>query len=106
MVQAGTLAASFLATPFVLPGDLGHLRAARPGLANTIRPGERVRKETADQLKARYGQDAYDEATVEYVLSRILRLHKTFSDAQTQTGFASFRNVDRAGFDLLLFFSF
>jgi DAACS family dicarboxylate/amino acid:cation (Na+ or H+) symporter len=28
------------------------------GLANTIRPGDRVRRETADQLKARYGQDA------------------------------------------------
>lgn len=27
-------------------------------LANTIRPGDRVRRETAEQLKARYGQDA------------------------------------------------
>ena len=39
-------------------------------------------------------------------LSRILRLRATFSDAQSLEARSPFRRIERAGIDLLLFFSF
>jgi hypothetical protein len=38
--------------------------------------------------------------------SRLLRLRATFSDAQTLATRSYFRRVERAGIDLLLYFSF
>ncbi|MEQ1694102.1 MAG: hypothetical protein ABMA00_22625, partial [Gemmatimonas sp.] len=76
-----------------------------------IRGGPRVTvgDEIAPGLIARFsrqfGASEYDEATLEYYLSRILRLRATFSDASTLT-VSPFRRVERAGIDLLLFFSF
>jgi hypothetical protein len=57
------------------------------------------------RFSRQFGQDAYDEATIEYVLSRLFRLRATFSDAQTLST-TMFRRVERAGIDLLLYFSF
>ena len=51
-------------------------------------------------------QEPYDEATVEYYLSRILRIRATFSDAGTLLARSPFRRVERAGIDLLFSFSF
>jgi len=69
-----------------------------------------VGQELAPGLVARFsrtfGPEAYDEATVEYYLSRILRLRGTFSDAQSLSARSPFRRVERAGIDLLFFFSF
>ena len=67
-------------------------RGNRPGSGGALQPPVRA--------------GAYDEATIEYYLSRILRLRATFSDAQTLISRSPFRRVERAGIDLLLFFSF
>ena len=58
------------------------------------------------RFSRQFGQDAYDEATIEYILSRLFRLRATFSDAQSITARSTFRRVERAGIDLLMFFSF
>ena len=76
-----------------------------------IRGGPRVTvgDEIAPGLVARFsrqfGASEYDEATLEYYLSRVFRLRATFSDASSVT-VSPFRRVERAGIDLLLFFSF
>ena len=65
---------------------------------------------SSDLLVARFsrqfGRDEYDEATIEYHLSRLLRIRGTFSDASTLNLRSPFRRVERAGIDLLVFFSF
>lgn len=112
-VRAGTLAAGFIAAPMVsaLERTLGiDTLEIEPGA--DIRGGPRVTvgNEIAPGLVARFsrqfGEADYDEATLEYYLSRILRIRATFSDAGTLTARSPFRRVERAGIDLLLFFSF
>jgi translocation and assembly module TamB len=111
-VRAGTLAAGFLATPIVsaIENEIGiDLLEIEPGDAGTltkITVGEEIAPGLVARFSRAFGEDAYDEATVEYYLSRILRLRATFSDAQPLNGLAAFRRVERAGIDLLLFFSF
>jgi len=114
IVRAGTIAAGFLAAPLVqaLSSQIGlDILAVEPGSG----PGEEgprvtVGQEIAPGLMARFsrqfGSEPYDEATLEYYLSKILRLRATFSDAQTVTSRSPFRRVERAGVDLLFFFSF
>lgn len=111
-VRAGTLAAGFLASPLVSAlqrtigldtleieqGDVGN--SARVTIGAEIAPGLVAR------FSRQFGAAEYDEATIEYYLSRILRLRGTFSDAGALTARSPFRRVERAGVDLLLFFSF
>jgi translocation and assembly module TamB len=115
VVRAGTLAAGFLATPIVsaISNEIGlDILEIEPASNVAGRVGARVTigEEIAPGLVARFsrqfGPDPYDEATIEYYLSRILRLRATFSDAQTLTARSPFRRVERAGIDLLFFFSF
>lgn len=112
-VRAGTLAAGFIAAPMVsaLERTLGiDTLEIEPGA--DIRGGPRVTvgNEIAPGLVARFsrqfGEADYDEATLEYYLSRLLRIRATFSDAGTLSARSPFRRVERAGIDLLLFFSF
>ncbi len=112
-VRAGTLAAGFLAAPMMsaLERTLGiDTLEIEPGA--DIRGGPRVTvgNEIAPGLVARFsrqfGEADYDEATLEYYLSRILRIRATFSDAGAVSARSPFRRVERAGVDLLLFFSF
>jgi translocation and assembly module TamB len=113
LVRAGTLAAGFVATPLLhaIESQLGLeiLDVEAPGAFETG-PKVTIGQEIAPGLVARFsrqfGQDPYDEATIEYYLSRILRLRATFSDAQTLSIRSPFRRIERAGIDLLLFFSF
>ncbi len=111
-VRAGTLAAGFIAAPMVsaLERTLGiDTLEIEPGA--DIRGGPRVTvgDEIAPGLVARFsrqfGPTEYDEATLEYYLSRIFRIRATFSDASSLT-VSPFRRVERAGIDFLLFFSF
>lgn len=111
-VRAGTLAAGFIAAPMVsaLERTLGiDTLEIEPGA--DIRGGPRVTvgDEIAPGLIARFsrqfGPSEYDEATLEYYLSRIFRIRATFSDASSLS-VSPFRRVERAGIDLLLFFSF
>ncbi|MBS1817680.1 MAG: translocation/assembly module TamB domain-containing protein [Acidobacteria bacterium] len=112
-VRAGTLAAGFIAAPMMtaLERTLGiDTLEIEPGA--DIRGGPRVTvgNEIAPGLVARFsrqfGESDYDEATIEYYLSRILRIRATFSDASSLSVRSPFRRVERAGIDLLLFFSF
>jgi len=113
VVRAGALAAGFLATPIVqaIQTDLG-LDILELEPAGDIGTGPRVTvgEEIAPGLVARFsrtfGQEPYDEATIEYYLSRLLRLRATFSDAQSLNTRSPFRRIERAGIDLLVFFSF
>lgn len=113
LVRAGTLAAGFITTPILhaIESQLGLeiLDVEAPGAFETG-PKVTIGQEIAPGLVARFsrqfGQDPYDEATIEYYLSRLLRLRATFSDAQTLSVRSPFRRIERAGIDLLLFFSF
>jgi hypothetical protein len=68
--------------------------------------GQEIAPGLVAQFSRQFGSEPYDEATVEYYLSRIIRLRATFSDAQTLNARSPFRRVERAGVDLLFFFSF
>ncbi len=112
VARAGVLAAGFLAQPIVAaianetgidifeiePGDVG--TDVKVTIGHEIAPGLIAR------FSRQFGQEAYDEATIEYILSRLFRLRATFSDAQTSASPSLFRRVERAGIDLLLYFSF
>jgi autotransporter translocation and assembly factor TamB len=112
-VRAGTLAAGFLAQPLIqaLQTELG-LEAfeIEPGGEAGSGPTITIAEELAPGLVARFsrqfGQDPWNQATIEYYLSRLFRIRATFSDAQSITARAAFRRVERAGIDLLVFFSF
>ena len=112
-VRAGTLAAGFLASPLVaaLERSLG-LEILEIEAGDQLSGGPRVTigDEIAPGLVARFsrqfGRDEYDEATIEYQLSRLLRIRGTFSDAATLNVRSPFRRIERAGIDLLVFFSF
>ena len=112
VARAGVLAAGFLAQPIVSaisnetgidvfeiePGDVG--TDIKVTIGHEIAPGLVAR------FSRQFGQEAYDEATIEYYLSRLFRLRATFSDAQALASRSFFRRVERAGIDLLLHFSF
>ena len=113
IVRAGTLAAGFIAAPLVtaLSNQIGlDILGVEPGSFPGEGPRVTIGQEIAPGLLARFsrqfGAEPYDEATLEYYLSKILRLRATFSDAQTVTARSPFRRVDPAGIDLLFFFSF
>ncbi len=112
-VRAGTLAAGFIATPLfsTLQNALGlESLQVEPGGEFGVMPKVTVGEEIAPGLVARFsrqfGEEAYDEVTVEYYLSRILRIRATFSDAASLIARSPFLRVERAGIDLLFFFSF
>ena len=112
-VRAGTLAAGFLAKPLLqaVQNELGlETLAIEPSGEFGTGPKVTIAGELAPGLVARFsrqfGQEPYDEATIEYYLSRLFRLRATFSDAQSVTARSTFRRVERAGIDLLVFFSF
>jgi autotransporter translocation and assembly factor TamB len=112
VARAGVLAAGFLAQPIIAaisnetgidifeiePGDVG--TDVKITIGHEIAPGLVAR------FSRQFGQEAYDEATIEYYLSRLFRLRATFSDAQDLASRSFFRRVERAGIDLLLYFSF
>jgi hypothetical protein len=112
-VRAGTLAAGFLVAPLVtaLERSLGiDTLEIEPGSTTDSGPRVTIGDEIAPGLVARFsrqfGINEYDEATIEYFLSRLLRIRATFTDAGGQVGLSPFHRVERAGIDLLVFFSF
>jgi autotransporter translocation and assembly factor TamB len=112
-IRAGTLAAGFLVTPLVtaLERTLGlELLEIEAPAGSSSGPRVTIGNELAPGLVARFsrqfGPGEYDEATIEYYLSRILRIRATFSDAAALNAVTPFRRVERAGIDLILFFSF
>jgi hypothetical protein len=112
-IRAGTLAVGFLAAPIVsaLQNELGiDILQIEPagdlGTGPKVTVGDEIAPGLVARFSRQFGADPYDEATVEYYLSRLLRLRATFSDAQPLMARSPFRRVERAGIDLLLFFSF
>jgi autotransporter translocation and assembly factor TamB len=113
-IRAGTLAAGFLAAPIVsaLERTLGLeiLEIEAPDNPASDGPRVTIGDELFPGLVARFsrqfGREEYDEATIEYSLSRILRIRATFSDAASMNARSPFRRTERAGVDLILFFSF
>jgi translocation and assembly module TamB len=112
-LRGATLAAGFFATPLLaaLENELGLDTleiepAGELGTGPRVTIGEEIAPGLIARFSRQFGSEPYDEATVEYYLSRILRLRATFSDAASVSARASFRRVERAGVDLLVFFSF
>ena len=77
-----------------------------PGEGPRVTIGQEIAPGLLARFSRQFGPEPYDEATLEYYLSKILRLRATFSDAQTVTSRSPFRRVERARLDLLFFFSF
>jgi len=108
-IRAGTLAAGLLTAPLVsalertLGLDILEIDAASTGARVTI--GDEIAPGLVARFSRQFGTDEYDEATIEYYLSRLFRIRATFSDADSVVR-SPFRRVERAGIDLLLFFSF
>jgi translocation and assembly module TamB len=112
-VRAGTLAAAFLASPLVSALErtlgletLGIEPATGNGGGARITVGDEIAPGLVARFSRQFGQYEYDEVTLEYYLSRILRIRGTLSDATALTVGSPFRRVERAGIDLLVFFSF
>jgi autotransporter translocation and assembly factor TamB len=111
-VRAGTLAAGFLATPLLtalersLGLDIVQIEAAGdPGTAR-VTIGDEIAPGLVARFSRQFGRDEYDEATLEYSISRILRIRATFSDAGALAVRSRFRRIERAGIDLIVFLSF
>jgi autotransporter translocation and assembly factor TamB len=112
-VRAGTLAAGFIAAPMVsaLERTLGlETLEIDPGTGVTggarVTVGEEIAPGLVARFSRQFGPSEYDEAQLEYFLSRLFRIRATFSDAATLIAQSPFRRVERAGVDLMLFFSF
>ena len=112
-IRAGALAAGFLTTPLVgaleksLGLDILEIEApsdSRSGPRVTI--GDEIAPGLLARFSRQFGIEEYDEAIIEYYLSRILRIRGTFSDAAALNARSPFRRTERAGVDLILFFSF
>jgi len=113
LVRAGALAAGFLATQVVsaIEKQIGlNMLEIDPsgdyGQGYKVTIGQELAPGLVARFSRQFGQEPYDEATIEYQLTRILRLRATFSDAQSLGARSPFRRVERAGIDLLVFFSF
>jgi translocation-and-assembly-module (TAM) inner membrane subunit TamB-like protein len=112
-VRAATLAAGFVAQPLLqaVQNELGlevfEIEASTEGSgAPIVTIGEEIAPGLVARFSRQFGQDPWNQATVEYYLSRLFRLRATFSDADSISARSPFRRVERAGIDLLLFFSF
>ena len=112
-VRAGTLAAGFLASPLVTalgaklgleileiePAAIRRRRAAGDDRRRDCARPRRPLQPSVRPRRVRRGDHRYH-------LSRLLRIRATFSDAATLSARSPFRRVERAGIDLLMFFSF
>jgi translocation and assembly module TamB len=113
LVRAGTLAAGFLAGQVLsaVQSEIGleilELETSGDyGTGPKLTIGEEIAPGVVARFSRQFGQEPYDEATVEYAISRIFRLRATYSDAQSLSVRSPFRRIERAGIDLLVFFSF
>jgi autotransporter translocation and assembly factor TamB len=114
-IRAGALAVGFLTNSLTtaLQRSIGlDVLEIEPVTDPSSGGGARVTvgQEIAPRLLVRFsrqfGAEEYDEAVMEYLLSRILRIRASFSDASNLASRSPFRRVDPAGIDLLFFFSF
>ncbi len=112
-IRAGALAAGFLATPLLnaversLGLEILEVEAPQaPGGGPRVTIGDELAPGLVARFSRQFGPNEYNEAAIEYQLSRILSIRATFSDVQDLNQRTSFRRVERAGIDLIVFFSF
>lgn len=113
LVRAGTLAAGFLAGQVLsavqseVGLDILELETSGDyGTGPKVTVGEELAPGLVARFSRQFGQEPYDEATIEYAISRLFRIRATYSDAQSLSVRSPFRRIERAGIDLLVFFSF
>jgi autotransporter translocation and assembly factor TamB len=113
LVRAGTLAAGFLAGQVLsavqseVGLDILELETGGDfGTGPKVTVGEEIAPGLVARFSRQFGQEPYDEATIEYAISRLFRIRATYSDAQSLSVRSPFRRIERAGIDLLVFFSF
>lgn len=113
--QAATLASGFVVSPAVtavgraLGLDYLELeRGSDPTAANLrLRAGREVWPGLYVTYGREFGAADYNEFMIEYSLARFLRLRAKISDAdRVRSREALFRRVERAGIDLIFFFSY
>ena len=110
VARAGVLAAGFLAQPLVsaISAETGiDIFEIEPGDVGTdvkITIGHEIAPGLVARFTRQFGRADYDEATIEYYLSRLFRIRASFSDAQALASRSFFRRVERAGLALLLYF--
>jgi translocation and assembly module TamB len=112
-VRAGALAVGFLANALTaalersIGIDILEIEPATgPQGGAKVTVGEEIAPGLVARFSRNFGADEYDEATIEYYISRLLRLRATFSDASSVSLRRPFRRVETVGIDLLVFFSF
>ena len=112
-VRAGTIAAGFLVEPLIgavqrsLGLDILEIDpTGERGRGPRVTIGEEIAPGLIARFTRQFGQDVFDEAAVEYSLSRLFRIRATYSDATSLSARSPFRRVERAGIDFLVFFSF
>jgi autotransporter translocation and assembly factor TamB len=117
--RAGTLALGFMTNTLTsalersIGLDLLEVEPLTSASGTTSSAGAKVTvgEEIAPGLIARFSRQfgtdqQFDEATIEYFISRILHIRATYSDAAGLAAASPFRRVERTGIDLLLLFSF
>ena len=114
-VRAGTLAAGFVAAPLIsaLERSIGvdtleiePTTDYRGGTGARVTIGSEIAPGLIARFSRSFGDENYNEASIEYYLSKLFRIRATFTDAADTAVVSQFRVVERAGVDLLLFFSF
>jgi autotransporter translocation and assembly factor TamB len=114
LVRAGALAAGFIATPLLsaIENQLGlevlEIEALGEfGGGPKVTIGQEIFPGLVARFSRQFGPDPYDEAALEYTLSRIpAAARHVLGCADTDLRARPFRRIERAGVDLLLFFSF
>jgi autotransporter translocation and assembly factor TamB len=110
--RAVTLGAGFFAAPLMtaiersLGIDTLEVASGDFGVGARVTIGDEIAPGLVARFSRQFGDNEYDEATIEYYLSRIFRIRATFSDAGSLVARSPFRRVERAGVDLIMFFSF
>lgn len=114
-VQAASLASGFVVSPAISAvGEklgLDFLQLEPTGYGNSasfrLSAGREIWKGLFLTYSREFSSDPYNEAIIEYELSRYLRLRARGSDAPgARTREALFQRVERFGIDLLFFFSY
>jgi translocation-and-assembly-module (TAM) inner membrane subunit TamB-like protein len=114
-VRAGTLAAGFVAAPLMsaLERTLGietfeivPTTDIRGGTGARVTIGSEIAPGLVARFSRNFGVVDYNEAQIEYYLSRLFRIRATFTDAASTTALSPFVFIQRAGVDLLMVFSF
>src|SRR5262249_2201038 len=114
-MPAATLTPGFVAAPLMsaLARTLGiatfeivPTTDIRGGTGARVTIGSEIAPGLVARFSRNFGIADYNEASIEFYLSRLFRIRATFTDAASTTALSPFVFVQRAGVDLIMFFSF